>query len=217
LKDSLQQAIDSGKDVLNWVQEVDVGIENAKVFNEVYQKYCWETDGLEGIQIAPFHTLAHSTETFFDKPHTWHMEKNKEFSGISGLFLETEYRVVNDEATMKKAIEWWEEMTEDGHEGFVVKPQSYITRHKGKLVQPAIKVRGRKYLHIIYGIDYLLPENLARLKKRNAGKKQRNALKEFSLGVEGVNRFVKRESLERVHECVLGILALEAEPIDPRL
>jgi hypothetical protein len=217
LIDSLQQAIDSGKDVLNWIQEVEAGIENAKVFNGVYQKYCWETDGLEGIQIAPFHTLAHSSETFFDKPHTWHMEKNKEFSGISGLFLETEYRVVNDEATMKEAIKWWEEMTEDGNEGFVVKPESYITRHKGKLLQPAIKVRGRKYLHIIYGIDYLLPENLSRLKKRNVGKKQRNALKEFSLGVEAVNRFVKRESLERVHECVLGILALEAEPIDPRL
>lgn len=217
LKDLLQQALESGKDVLSWVQENDMGIENAGVFNVVYQKYCWETEGLEGIQIAPFHTLAHSTETFFDKPHTWHMEKNKEFSGISRLFLETEYRVVNDEASMIAAIEWWEEMTEDGHEGFVVKPESYISRHKGKLLQPAIKVRGRKYLHIIYGIDYLLPENLTRLKKRNAGKKQRNALKEFSLGVEAVNRFVKRESLERVHECVLGILALEAEPIDPRL
>ncbi|MDF2787959.1 MAG: polynucleotide kinasephosphatase, partial [Neobacillus sp.] len=217
LKDSLEKALYSEKDVLRWVQENDVGIENAKVFNEVYQKYCWETEGLEGIQIAPFHILAHSSETFFDKPHTWHMEKNKEFSGISRLFLETEYRVVNDEASMKAAIEWWGKMTEDGHEGFVVKPESYITRHKGKLLQPAIKVRGRKYLHIIYGIDYLLPENLSRLKKRNAGKKQRNALKEFALGVEGVTRFVKRESLERVHECVLGILALEAEPIDPRL
>jgi polynucleotide kinase-phosphatase len=217
LKDSLEQALDSGKDVLGWVQENDVGIENARVFNEVYQKYCWETEGLEGIQIAPFHTLAHSSETFFDKPHTWHMEKNKEFSGISLLFIQTQFRVVNDEASMKAAIEWWEEMTEDGHEGFVVKPDSFITRHKGKLLQPAIKVRGRKYLHIIYGIDYLLPENLSRLKKRNAGKKQRNALKEFALGVEGVTRFVKRESLERVHECVLGILALEAEPIDPRL
>jgi polynucleotide kinase-phosphatase len=217
LKNSLQQALDSGKDVLSWVQENDAGIDNAKVFNEVYQKYCWETEGMEGIQIAPFHTLAHSSETFFDRPHTWHMEKNKEFSGISRLFLETEYRIVSDEPSMKAAIKWWEEMTEDGHEGYVVKPESYITHHKGKLLQPAIKVRGRKYLHIIYGIDYLLPENLTRLKKRNAGKKQRNALKEFSLGVEAVNRFVKRESLERVHECVLGILALEAEPIDPRL
>jgi polynucleotide kinase-phosphatase len=217
LKVSLQRAVESGRDVLNWIQEMDAGIENAEVFNDVYQKYCWETEGLNGIQIAPFHTLAHSSETFFDKPHTWHMDKSKEFSEISRLFLETEYRIVNDEASMKGAIEWWEEMTEDGHEGFVVKPESYITRHKGKLLQPAIKVRGRKYLHIIYGIDYLLPENLSRLKKRNAGKKQRNALKEFSLGVESVNRFVKRESLERVHECVLGILALEAEPIDPRL
>ncbi|MEH7178152.1 polynucleotide kinase-phosphatase [Neobacillus vireti] len=217
LQDSLQQAFESGKGVEHWIQENEMGIENAKVFNEVYQKYCWEIEGLDGIQIAPFHTLAHSKETFFDKPHRWHMEKNKEFNGISRLFLETEYRVVSDEASMKAAIEWWEEITEAGHEGFVVKPDSFITRHKGKLLQPAIKVRGRKYLHIIYGMDYLLPENLSRLKKRNAGKKQRNALKEFALGVEGVNRFVKKESLERVHECVLGVLALEAEPIDPRL
>ncbi|MEH7254261.1 polynucleotide kinase-phosphatase [Neobacillus niacini] len=217
LNGSLQQAIEGGKDVIRWIEENDVGMENASVFNAVYQKYCWETEGLEGIQIAPFHTLAHSTETFFDKPHTWHMEKNKEFSGISRLFVETEFRVVSDEASMIEAIEWWEEITEDGHEGFVVKPDSFNTRHKGKLLQPAIKVRGRKYLHIIYGMDYLLPENLLRLKKRNAGKKQRNALKEFALGVEAVNRFVKRESLERIHECVLGVLALEAEPIDPRL
>lgn len=217
LKASLQTALESGKNVTDWMKEVDIGVENAKVFNEVYQKYCWDIDGMEGVQIAPFHTLAHSTETFFEKPHTWHMEKNKEFSRISGLFMETDYRVVSDEESMKAAIKWWEEMTEDGHEGFVVKPESFMTQHKGKLLQPAIKVRGRKYLHIIYGIDYLLPDNLTRLKKRNAGKKQRNALKEFALGVEAVNRFVRRESLERVHECVLGILALEAEPIDPRL
>jgi polynucleotide kinase-phosphatase len=217
LKTSLQTALESGKDVAVWMKEVDKGMENANIFNEVYQNYCWGTEGLEGVQIAPFHTLAHSTETFFDKPHTWHMEKNIEFSRISGLFMETDYRVVSDEESMKAAIKWWEEMTEDGHEGFVVKPDSFITRHKGKLLQPAIKVRGRKYLHIIYGIDYLLPDNLTRLKKRNAGKKQRNALKEFALGVEAVNRFVRRESLERVHECVLGILALEAESIDPRL
>lgn len=217
LKDSLQNAYDDGKDVLGWIQENEVEIQNAKIFNEVYQKYIWNTEGLEGIQIAPFHTLAHSTETFFHQSHTWHMEKNKEFRGISRLFVETEYRVVSDEASMKAAIEWWTEMTEDGHEGFVVKPESYVARHKGKLLQPAIKVRGRKYLHIIYGMDYLKSENLTRLKQRNAGKKQRNALKEFSLGIEAVNRFVNRESLERFHECVLGILALEAEPIDPRL
>ncbi|WP_066066643.1 polynucleotide kinase-phosphatase [Neobacillus soli] len=217
LRDLLKKARDNGKDVGSWLAENDEKIENARVFNEVYQKYCWETVGLEGIQIAPFHTLAHSTETFFTQPHTWHMEKNKEFSGLSSLFMETEYRVVSDEDSMKAAIEWWEEMTEDGHEGFVVKPETFVARHKGKLLQPAIKVRGRKYLHIIYGIDYLQPENLSRLKQRNAGKKQRNALKEFALSVEAVNRFVGRESLERYHECVLAVLALESDPIDPRL
>lgn len=217
LRDSLQKALAQGKDVSNWLQENKTAIGNVHVFNEVYQNYIWETEGLEGIQIAPFHTLAHSNESFFHQPHTWHMEKNKEFSGISRLFLETEYRVVNDEASLEAAIKWWEEMTENSDEGFVVKPESFVARNKGKLLQPAIKVRGRKYLHIIYGMDYLVPENLSRLKQRNAGKKQRNALKEFSLGIEAVNRFVKRESLERYHECVLGILALEAEPIDPRL
>ncbi len=217
LREQLKKAAANGKDVGSWLEETDEKIHNALVFNEVYQKYCWETEGLAGIQIAPFHTLAHSNETFFGQPHTWHMEKNKEFSDLSDLFLETEYRMVNDEDSMKSAIKWWEEMTEDGHEGFVVKPESYVARHKGKLLQPAIKVRGRKYLHIIYGIDYLQPENLSRLKQRNAGKKQRNALKEFALGVEAVNRFVRRESLERYHECVLGVLALESDPVDPRL
>ncbi|MEH7505696.1 polynucleotide kinase [Neobacillus drentensis] len=217
LKEQLEKAAENGRDVASWLEETDEKIHNAQVFNEVYQKYCWETEGLAGIQIAPFHTLAHSNETFFDRPHTWHMEKNKEFSVLSDLFVETEYRIVNDEDSMKSAIAWWEKMTEDGHEGFVVKPESYVARHRGKLLQPAIKVRGRKYLHIIYGIDYLQTENLARLKKRNAGKKQRNALKEFALGVEAVNRFVRRESLERYHECVLGVLALESDPIDPRL
>ncbi|MEH7745563.1 polynucleotide kinase-phosphatase [Neobacillus drentensis] len=217
LKGQLEKAAANGKDVASWLAETDEKIQNAKVFNEVYQKYCWETEGLAGIQIAPFHALAHSNETFFDKPHTWHMEKNKEFSVLSELFMETEYRLVNDEDSMKAAIAWWEEMTEEGHEGFVVKPEAFVARHKGKLVQPAIKVRGRKYLHIIYGIDYLQPENLSRLKQRNAGKKQRNALKEFSLGVEAVKRFVGRESLDRYHECVFGILALESDPIDPRL
>ena len=33
-------------------------------------------------------------------------------------------------------------------------------------MQPAIKCRGREYLRIIYGPEYLLPENLSRLRSR---------------------------------------------------
>lgn len=217
LQEQLIRAQKNGQPVEDWLTETERLLENTAIFNEVYQKYCWKTEGLEGIQIAPFHTLAHSTESYFDQPHTWHMEKNKQFSSMSKLFRETEYRLVYDEASMKDAVNWWDKMTEEGHEGFVVKPKNFLAYYKGRLLQPAIKVRGRKYLHIIYGIDYLQPENLARLKQRNTSKKQHNALKEFALGVEAVNRFVRRESLERYHECALGVLALEADPIDPRL
>jgi polynucleotide kinase-phosphatase len=218
LKEMLESVLKHSRDVESWIFEASKRLQNALTFKEVFEKYCWNTNGLQGIQIAPFHLLAHSQETFFNMPHSWHMELNKEFSTLSDLFIETEYRIVSDEESKKEAIRWWVEMTEEGHEGFVVKPETFISKNnKGKLLQPAIKVRGRKYLHIIYGMDYLLPENLKRLKQRNVGKKQRHALMEFALGIEGINRFVKEDSIERIHECVLATLALEAEPIDPRL
>src|SRR5690606_15067880 len=119
------------------------------------------------------------------------------------LFVETEFKIISDEASEQEVVQWWQEMTVDGHEGVIIKPEFYISKNKGKLLQPAIKVRGQKYLSIIYGMDYLEEKNLARLKNRNTGKKQKLALKEFALGIEGLTRFVGRESIERVHECVL--------------
>ena len=43
------------------------------------------------------------------------------------------------------------------------------------------------------------------------------AIREFALGVEGLERFVKKEPLRRIHESVFGVLALESESVDPRL
>ncbi|PSL40943.1 polynucleotide 3'-phosphatase /polynucleotide 5'-hydroxyl-kinase /polynucleotide 2',3'-cyclic phosphate phosphodiesterase [Planomicrobium soli] len=215
IKNKLAQA--ANEDIQPWLSEYEQKLENAQTFRDVFQKYCWEVDSLESIQIAPFHVLAHSKETFFDKPHTWHMEMNREFAEQSELFVATEFKLITDEASEDEMIAWWNEMTEDGHEGIVIKPNSYLARKAGKLLQPAIKVRGRKYLSIIYGMDYLEPENLARLKSRNTGKKQKMALKEFALGLEGITRFLNGESIERVHECVLATLALESDPVDPRL
>lgn len=145
------------------------------------------------------------------------MAMNKEFAVGSSFFVSTEFKVISDEGSEQEVISWWEEMTAEGHEGIVIKPEFFIASNKGKLLQPAIKVRGRKYLHIIYGMDYLTSANLGRLKKRNTGTKQKLALKEFALGIEGIQRFVDGESLERVHECVLATLALESDPVDPRL
>ncbi len=217
LTEKLKKAAGEKEEFIDWLNEYEEKLENAHIFREVFQKYCWNVEDVNNIQIAPFHILAHSNQTFFHKPHTWHMKMNRKLAEMTDIFVETEFKVIEDTASEEEVIKWWTDITEDGHEGIVIKPDSYITSYKGKLVQPAIKVRGRKYLHIIYGMDYLLPDNLARLKNRNTSKKQKLALQEFSLGVEGIQRFVNEESIERVHECVLATIAMEADPVDPRL
>jgi protein phosphatase len=99
----------------------------------------------------------------------------------------------------------------------VVKPHEFIARGKRGTVQPAVKCRGPEYLRLIYGPEYSSPENLERLRRRGLGAKRSLALREFALGVESLERFLRREPLRRVHECVFGVLALESEPVDPRL
>ena len=118
---------------------------------------------------------------------------------------------------VREATDWWLELTGRGGEGMVVKPLEFIARGKRGLLQPAVKCRGREYLRIIYGPDYTSDANLARLRNRGLGAKRSLALREFALGIEALERFVRREPLRRVHECVFGVLALESEPVDPRL
>lgn len=85
-------------------------------------------------------------------------------------------------------------------------------------MQPAVKCRGREYLGMIYGPpEYTAPEHIEQLRARGLGTKRTLALREFVLGLEALNRSVEREPLYRVHECVFGVLALESEPVDPRL
>lgn len=68
-------------------------------------------------------------------------------------------------------------------------------------------MRGREYLTIIYGPEYDLPENLGRVGERRLAGKRNLALREFALGHEALKRFVAREPLRRVHECVFPALA----------
>jgi protein phosphatase len=123
----------------------------------------------------------------------------------------------SDPASCSAAASWWSELTEAGGEGMVVKPAGGLVRGPRGLVQPELKVRGREYLRIIYGPDYTEPANLARLRARAVGKKRSLALREYALGLAGLDRVAAGEPLWRVHECVFGVLALESEPADPRL
>ena len=124
---------------------------------------------------------------------------------------------VTDTVSQEAGIQWWEEMTSRGGEGIVVKPLDFVVKGQRGLVQPAVKCRGKEYLRIIYGLEYTIAENLERLRSRGLSRKRSLALREFALGIEALERFVRRDPLRRVHECIFGVLALESEPVDPRL
>ena len=158
---------------------------------------------------------------YFDKDHLWHMKVLTELCqhAENDLLFPTSYGVVDvtDDTSQTEAIHRWEELTGQGGEGTVIKSLDFIVQGKRGLVQPAVKCRGREYLRIIYGPEYTLPQNLERLRSRGLSHKRSLALREFALGIEALERFVHREPLSRVHECVFGILALESEAVDPRL
>ena len=194
--------------------------EAAAHYADAYRRYCWPVLSLDDLKLAPFHLLATEGRTYFDRDHAWHMETLRSLAlADPGLLRATPYRVVplQDPAEVEAAIQWWTDLTAAGGEGMVVKPYDFVPQGKGGLLQPALKCRGREYLRIIYGPDYLLPGNLDRLRQRNVKAKRNLALREFALGVEGLERFVARQPLRRVHQCVFGVLALESEAVDPRL
>ena len=185
-----------------------------------YREYCWKVSSVDDLKIALFHLLACEGNVFSGETHAWHMEKIRQYcTGTDPVFMATEYICVDtaDEKSVNDCVGWWLRLTESGGEGMVVKPQNYVARRQAEVLQPAVKCRGPEYLRIIYGPEYLMPEHLTRLKKRSLNRKRSLALKEFSLGLEALERFVNKEPLYRVHECVFGILAFESEPVDPRL
>jgi protein phosphatase len=194
--------------------------ETAERYVDAYRRYCWTVHSLSDLKLAPFHVLASEGIVHSDKDHGWHMSLAARLASADpALFICTSCKVVDlgDETSQQEGIAWWEELTASGGEGMVVKPLQFLTRSRRGLVQPAMKCRGREYLRIIYGPEYTAPEHLERLRARGLATKRSLALREFALGIESLQRFVERELLRRVHECVFGVLALESEPVDPRL
>jgi len=193
---------------------------NVQRFTEAYRHYCWPVQSIDDYKLAPFHLLATEGQVHVDKDHPWHI---REIDAIAqhdeNLFRTTRTCLVNldDESSVREATDWWLALTTAGGEGMVVKPNEYLAHGKKGLAQPAIKCRGKEYLRIIYGPNYDSPENLIRLRNRQVGRKRSLAIRELALGIEALERFVRHEPLRRVHECVFGVLALESEPVDPRL
>ncbi len=187
-------------------------------YTEAYRRYCWNVASISDLKLAPFHILATEGAVHTDKSHPWHLAQIAKFAKFDpNLILTTAHHLVDtsNPESVATGIDWWLSLTEKGSEGMVVKPLDFIPAHRS--TQPAVKCRGQEYLRIIYGAEYTLTENLDRLRQRGLSGKRSLALREFALGIESLDRFVAQEPLRRVHECTFGVLALESEPIDPRL
>ncbi|MFF8029808.1 polynucleotide kinase-phosphatase [Streptomyces sp. NPDC007896] len=219
---ALEGAAERGVDVRELLGRQRERAADAAAFTEAYRRYCWPTDGLEGVRLAPFQILAVQGRSLAAVPHDEQLaliDRLVEHDG-SGLLQTTRRLFVDtgDAESVRGGVDWWLEMTGRGGEGMVVKPVEAVVRSgQGRLVQPGIKCRGREYLRIIYGPEYTRPENLARLRGRFLNHKRSLALREYALGLEALDRLAEGEPLWRVHEAVFGVLALESEPVDPRL
>ncbi|MBW8482241.1 polynucleotide kinase-phosphatase [Actinomadura parmotrematis] len=218
--EALARAAARGVDVGGLGERTERRAANAGLFRDAYARYCWDVDGLDGIALAPFQVLAgngHAWAT--ERDHVWHMEVAERLAAAdaSGLIRPTAWRTADlDSPDSEKAVtEWWEKCTAEGGEGMVVKPLGPLP--DDRRVQPGLKCRGREYLRIIYGPDYTEPAHLDRLRARSLGRKRSLATREHALGVEALHRLVGGEPLWRRHQAVFAVLALESEPVDPRL
>lgn len=216
----LERTVARGIDIDSLLSRTRDRAELAEKYVDSYRRYCWPVTSIDDLRVAPFHLLASEGKVHIDRTHSWHMEILAKLKGIGdSLLMATSHQVVDvtDAASEAEGVRWWDDLTARGGEGMVVKPMEFVARGRRGIVQPALKCRGSEYLRIIYGMEYTLPEHIERLRPRGLSVKRSIALREFALGIEGLERFVRKEPLRRVHECVFGILALESEPVDPRL
>lgn len=206
----LEQASARGLEVSALSSKVTRRLSNAEAFRDAYASYVGPPDGQ--VTLAPFQILACEGRALaLTESHEWHLSRLAALEG--DLITPTRHVFVDLSLASEReaATRWWLDLTGAGGEGMVVKPAHLV----GGRVQPGIKVRGREYLRIIYGPDYT--DSLDVLRNRNLGKKRHLAQREHGLGLEALSDFVAGSPLWKVHQSVFAVLALESEPVDPRL
>src|SRR5690606_19076151 len=217
---ALAAAAGRGLDVSALSDRIAAAGRDIEEFSAVYRRYTWPVEGSAGLRYAPFAVLAAEGAAFTDRDHLWHMQVAERLAEHCPLVRTTRYLVVEtgEEDSAAAGERWWESLVGAGGEGMVVKPLAGAAAEGAKgLAQPGLKVRGPDYLRIIYGPDYLRPERMERLRDRRLGRKAGLAIREHKLGLEALARHARTEPLWRVHQPVFATLALESEPVDPRL
>ncbi|HEY1972166.1 MAG TPA: polynucleotide kinase-phosphatase [Pseudonocardia sp.] len=192
-------------------------VRDAEEFDAAWRHYAGSG---QPVRLAPFCVLAGAGEVYAERPVEWQLAVlDRLVAAAPDHLVRTERCPVTlaDPASRATGLRWWQDLVDGGGEGAVVKPAEGCLRGPKGLVQPGLKVRGPGYLRLVYGPHYLEPANLDRLRRRNLGHKRSLALREYALGLEALHRFVAGEPLWRVHQAVAAVLALESEPVDPRL
>jgi protein phosphatase len=217
--EACEQALSRGVDVAALAGRTGERLAAAQAFTAAYRSYVWPVSSLDDVRLAPFQVLAGSAGSCLAQDHSWHMKAAERLAAADPVIVPTRHVVADlaEPGAEPVVTAWWEQLTGAGGEGMVAKPVTPVTRGRRGVAQPGVKCRGPEYLRIIYGPEYAIPANLDRLRERNLARKRSLAASEFALGVEALERFTRREPLFRVHECVFGVLALESEPVDPRL
>ena len=97
--------------------------------------------------------------------------------------------------------------------GFVLHNRGFATsgRERLKLFQGSILYRDKR----LKGFDAIvLSEVIEHLDETRLETLTKHVFGFLHPRIEALERFVKREPLYRVHECVFAVLALESEPVD---
>jgi protein phosphatase len=98
-------------------------------FVEAYRRYCWKVETVDDLALAPFHILAGADRSYVDRDHLWHMAIIERLAASDGSFVRPTRHVVvelDDSESVSSGVRLWEELTETGGEGMVVKPLAGI-------------------------------------------------------------------------------------------
>lgn len=229
ISENHRETLETGEAILDeidrapgWMKVFKESLDSKKACFNRYRRLLdkYEAEAASAVCFAPFHMIATEGRSYFDKNHHWQMQTLNALAKAAGEpFLGTPFervdlRVATD---IQRVLRWWECISPSGEEGLVVKPLHFLCRGRRGLAQPGIKCRGREHLRLVYGPEYDSEENIVKLLDRRAisrrRQKHRRILKQLALSIEGVERFIRKEPLPRVEECVRGVLSLETREI----
>ncbi len=200
-------------------------INNAEQYLSTVEHYGKESE----LEIRPFHILAEgnikdnkfiNVTLGFIREQIWHCVYSRQLQG--DIFKPVNYHMVDlcSELSKEKSIKKWEEFCTDKGEGFVYKTTAFINYSKnGYYIQPMVKVRGKEYLRIIYGIDYLEEEYFRKVSFRKTKGKRNQAIQEFDLGIKILRAFLNNNSLmqEKLVAAFIGMENTNYHNIDATL